>query len=213
MRPRPDAMRPRSMPRPERVRPRLRPNDSALRPYGPWGLNIPGVNTRGRKLRNCVSRVSLHADTTAHFKQHCHDCNAKHKVWPVATQVVWSACVCWWREWALQKWLNWSRCQFGVWTHRGPRREPASPMGRSTFGIHTWTFAHRRYSQPYSPRDTSWMWLLTTYAKANYSEYTVQQTVNSQDIQKRYTSKKSSEMVWAGGMKRKLNSKKKYKSS
>jgi len=57
------------------------------------------------------------------------------------------------------------------------------------------------------------MWLLTTYAKANYSEYTVQQTVNSQDIQKRYTSKKSSEMVWAGGMKRKLNSKKKYKSS
>ena len=59
----------------------------------------------------------------------------------------------------------------------------------------------------------AWMWLLTTYAKANYSEYTVQQTVNSQDIQKRYTSKKSSEMVWAGGMKRKLNSKKKYKSS
>ena len=47
MRPRPDAMRPRSRPRPERVRPRLRPrpNDWASRPHGPPGLNIPGILT------------------------------------------------------------------------------------------------------------------------------------------------------------------------
>ena len=32
MRPRPDAMRPRSKPRPERVRPKLRTNDLASRP-------------------------------------------------------------------------------------------------------------------------------------------------------------------------------------
>jgi len=39
MRPRPDAMRPRSRPRPERVRPRLRPNDLASRPHEPRCLN------------------------------------------------------------------------------------------------------------------------------------------------------------------------------
>ena len=41
MRPRPDAMRPRSKQRRERVRPRLRTNDLASRPHGPRGLNIP----------------------------------------------------------------------------------------------------------------------------------------------------------------------------
>jgi len=41
MRPRPDAMRPRSKQRRERVRPRLRQNDLASRPHGPPGLNIP----------------------------------------------------------------------------------------------------------------------------------------------------------------------------
>jgi len=44
MRPRPDAMRPRSRPRPERMRPRLRPNDLASRPHWPRGLNIPDNN-------------------------------------------------------------------------------------------------------------------------------------------------------------------------
>ena len=43
MKPRSDAMRPRSKQRRERVRPRLRPtpNDLASRPHGPRGLNIP----------------------------------------------------------------------------------------------------------------------------------------------------------------------------
>jgi len=40
MRPRPDAMRPRS--RPDAMRPRLRPIDLASRPHGPRGLNITG---------------------------------------------------------------------------------------------------------------------------------------------------------------------------
>ena len=50
MRPRPDAIRPRSRPRPERVRPKLRPrpNDLASRPHGPRGLNIPARCTAGR---------------------------------------------------------------------------------------------------------------------------------------------------------------------
>ena len=39
MRPRPDAIRPRSRPRSERVRPR--PKDLALRPHWLRGLNIP----------------------------------------------------------------------------------------------------------------------------------------------------------------------------
>ena len=48
MRPRPDAMRPRSRPGPERVRPR--PNDLASRPHGPRGLNIPAMVPSKPKL-------------------------------------------------------------------------------------------------------------------------------------------------------------------
>ena len=58
MRPRPDAMRPRSRLRPERVW--LRPNDLASRPHGPRGINTPGsliTKSRmpglGKPVRDC----------------------------------------------------------------------------------------------------------------------------------------------------------------
>ena len=60
MRPRPDAMRPRSRPRPETVRPRLRPrpNDLASMPHGPRGLNIPDFTP----LRHIRYKVSPRGD-------------------------------------------------------------------------------------------------------------------------------------------------------
>jgi len=59
-------------------------------------MNSLSVHTSVQQLQYC----SLH----------CSNCQMR----PIATDgVVWSVCVsiCWWRSWALQKWLNQSRCR------------------------------------------------------------------------------------------------------
>ena len=70
MRPRPDAMRPRS--RPERVRPRMRPNDLASRPHGPQhpcSLNKKLSCRRG--TTRCVVSVEILPIATQQYETTC----------------------------------------------------------------------------------------------------------------------------------------------